>query len=311
MRLIVTAAAGLALLACTENTADTDNSDAEASGENTVPASAREQAAQEQTGSAQSVQSVRLYVMDCGRIDMLDLSLFSSDGEYEQGQQHQAADMCFLIRHPEGDLMWDAGLADTLHNEEEGITNGPFRLSVPKTLESQLTEIGVTPAEIEYFSFSHSHFDHVGNAALFAGSTLLIDQDERDHMFRPEARANGESFALVAPLQDADTITFDGDYDVFGDGSVTILAMPGHTPGHTSLRINLENEGPVLLTGDLYHLLESRKNRIVPSFNSDKEETLRSMDRFEQLARETGALVIIQHSLEDMNAMPLAPAYLD
>ncbi|VAW07849.1 MBL-fold metallo-hydrolase superfamily, partial [hydrothermal vent metagenome] len=107
------------------------------------------------------------------------------------------------------------------------------------------------------------------------------------------------------------TTEFDGDYDVFGDGSVTILATPGHTPGHTSLLVNLKNSGPVLLTGDLYHLLESREKRIVPTFNTDAEETLRSMDRFEALAAETGARVVIQHVLEDMDVMPKAPEYLD
>ncbi len=146
---------------------------------------------------------------------------------------------------------------------------------------------------------------------MFAGATFLVDKDERAHMFRDEARADEQSFPLVAPLEDAQTTEFDGDYDVFGDGSVTILATPGHTPGHTSLLVNLKNSGPVLLTGDHYHLLESREKRIVPVFNTDEEETRRSMDRFEALATETGARVVVQHALEDLETMPKAPGYLD
>ena len=253
---------------------------------------------------------IRLYAMDCGRIEMLDLGLFSANGEYA-GRQNSAADMCFLVRHPKGDLIWDAGLPDGLNALEDGQTNGPFKVSVPNTMASQLAAIHVSPEDIEYFSVSHSHFDHVGNAGLFAGSTFLVDKDERAHMFREDARADPQSFALVAPLEQATTKEFDGDYDVFGDGNVKIIAAPGHTPGHTSLWVNLAKEGPVLLTGDLYHLLESREKRIYPTFNTDGEETLRSMDKFEALAEETGARVIVQHSLEHMNELPLAPEYLE
>jgi len=269
-----------------------------------------EDATEEAAAPASGDEALRLYAFDCGRIGMLDLGLFSSNGAYE-GRQNEAADMCYLIRHPKGDLMWDAGLPDALNENAEGVTNGPFHVSVPTTLASQLEAVGVVPADIEFFSISHSHFDHVGNAGMFAGSTFLVDSDERAYMFRDEARANEQGFALVAPLEGAQTTEFDGDYDVFGDGSVMIVAMPGHTPGHTSLKVNLKNAGPVMLTGDLYHLIESREKRIVPSFNTDEEETLASMDRFEALAAETGARVIVQHSLEHMETLPMAPAYLD
>ncbi len=255
-------------------------------------------------------ETLRLYAFDCGRIDMLDLSLFSQGDEYD-GRENAAAVMCYLIRHPKGDLVWDAGLPDAISAEPEGVTTAQFHLEVPVTMQSQLELVGVPPADVEYFSTSHSHFDHVGNAGLFAGSTFIVDKDERAFMFRDEARADAQSFPLVAPLETAETLEFDGDYDVFGDGSVKIIATPGHTPGHTSLLLNLANEGPVLLSGDLYHLHEAREKRTVPDFNTDAEQTLQSMDRFEALAAETGARVIIQHSLEDMAELPKPPAYLD
>ncbi len=253
---------------------------------------------------------IKFYAMDCGRIKMLDLSIFTRGQEYND-RQHDAADTCFLIRHPDGDLMWDAGLPDQLHEQEGGVTNGPFHVSVPVTLQSQLDKLGVELGEIEYFSISHSHFDHVGNASLFAGSTFIVDKDERSYMFSEEARKNPQIFQMIAALEEAETIEFDGDYDVFGDGTVKIMAMPGHTPGHTALLVTLDNTGPVLLAGDLYHLKEARKFRTVPDFNTSLEDTLDSMDRFEEIAKETGARVIIQHSLDDMEALPKLPEYLD
>jgi glyoxylase-like metal-dependent hydrolase (beta-lactamase superfamily II) len=106
-------------------------------------------------------------------------------------------------------------------------------------------------------------------------------------------------------------VQFDDSYDVFGDGSALIVSMPGHTPGHSVLLVNLKNSGPVLLTGDLYHLTEARTNRSVPKFNTDAEETRVSMTKFEELAAASGARVIIQHEAADFGNLPHAPAYID
>jgi glyoxylase-like metal-dependent hydrolase (beta-lactamase superfamily II) len=103
----------------------------------------------------------------------------------------------------------------------------------------------------------------------------------------------------------------DADFDIFGDGSVVIIQAPGHTPGHTILRVNLARAGPVLLTGDLWHLPRSRELRTVPVFNTDREQTLASMAKVEALADRIHARVIRQHVVEDFSSLPAFPAYLD
>ncbi len=97
-----------------------------------------------------------------------------------------------------------------------------------------------------------------------------------------------------------------GDKDVFGDGSVVMLALPGHTPGHHSLLVKLAS-GSVLLSGDLYHAAEAREKRGVPAFNTSREQTLKSMDRFEAKAKELKAKVIIQHEPADISKLPAFP----
>ena len=98
---------------------------------------------------------------------------------------------------------------------------------------------------------------------------------------------------------------------MFGDGSVVILEMPGHTPGHTALLVGLPESGPVLLSGDLYHRAESRELGRVPRFNSDEAQTRVSMAAFEQLAQELGARVIIQHETSDVATLPEPPGFLN
>ncbi len=96
------------------------------------------------------------------------------------------------------------------------------------------------------------------------------------------------------------------DKDVFGDGRVTILTLPGHTPGHSGLLVRLAS-GPVLLSGDQYHFAEQVANRGVPTFNTDRADTLASHDRFDRLAKNIGARVIIQHEPRDIPKLPPFP----
>ena len=183
---------------------------------------------------------------------------------------------------------------------------------VSATLQSQLEQLGLTPADIEFVSFSHQHGDHTGNGNLFAGSTWIVDADERQYMFSDEGR-QGQAFPGYAQLENAETrlIEGDADLDVFGDGSVLIVQTPGHTPGHTVLKLQLANAGTVLLTGDMYHLAETRERRLVPSFNADRAQTLASMDKVGQRASETNSRLVRRHVPGGFYVLPRFPQALN
>lgn len=258
--------------------------------------------------------SVQLYAMDCGRATFSDVGVFADDGSFN-GQSRELVDPCYLIRHPEGDLLWDWGFPDAVADMPNGLELPEMgaRVTMSAKLADQLAQLNVAPADIEFISLSHSHTDHTGNGNMFAGATWIVDADERAHMFRDEARADTRSFSTYNELESAETrlIEGDGDHDVFGDGSVTIIQTPGHTPGHAVLLVRLPESGPVLLTGDMYHLAESRERRTVPVFNTDRAQTLASMDKVERIAADTGARVIRQHVREDFEALPRFPEALN
>jgi N-acyl homoserine lactone hydrolase len=99
-----------------------------------------------------------------------------------------------------------------------------------------------------------------------------------------------------------------GDEDVFGDGSVIMLATPGHTAGHHSLLIRLPAFGPVVLSGDLWHFSEQFTRNEVPPENVSRADTLASMDRVRKIISNLKATLIIQHEQADISKLPLFPA---
>lgn len=236
---------------------------------------------------------VKLYVLDGGSIFVKKLEVFSQDTTYT-GQTKQLADAYYVISHPKGNLMWDAGLPEQLvvsepYNEPSGV----FAIKRADSLVNQLKGIGFKIEDFNYFAMSHSHFDHTGHANLMKGATWFVQETEYNAV-------RGDSTRINPAMKDLNKVQkLNGDHDVFGDGTVIIKSMPGHTVGHQVLYIDLGLEQPILLTGDLYHFEENRATRGIPSFNYDVKQTLESMDKFEAFAKEKNANVFIQHSPAD------------
>lgn len=254
--------------------------------------------------------AVRLYTLDCGRIESTNLSAFADTGEYD-GRGGSLSAPCFLITHPKGSLLWDTGLGDEIAATKGGVDTDPeTHVQVDTTLGEQLAALGKSPADITYVAFSHLHFDHTGNAKRFTGSTWILNKREVAWARSDEAQGlvDLDSLAnLSAPKQ----VLIDGDYDVFGDGSVRILRTPGHTPGHQVLMLRLAGAGNVILSGDLFHTKENEKEGRVPTFNVNRADTLASIDRVARLLRTKRARLYVQHAPEDVAALPRFPAYLD
>ena len=242
--------------------------------------------------------AVKLYVLDGGSILVKKLEAFSQDTTYT-GQTKQFSDAYYVISHPKGNLMWDAGLPEQLvvpepYNEPSGV----FAVQRADSLANQLKTIGFKIEDFTYFAMSHSHFDHTGHANYMKDATWLVQENEYNSVVGDSLKAKNPAVTALTKVQ-----KLNGDHDVFGDGTVVIKSMPGHTVGHQVLYLDLGLEKPILLTGDLYHFEENRTSRGVPSFNYDVKQTLESMDKFEAFAKEKNAEVIIQHSPLDFERL--------
>jgi N-acyl homoserine lactone hydrolase len=101
----------------------------------------------------------------------------------------------------------------------------------------------------------------------------------------------------------------EGDHDVSGDGSVTIVSTPGHTRGHQSLPVKLPQTSAVLLSGDAVHLRDNWEARRVPSMNVDKDKSSASMQRMAELMTQHKAQLWINHVKPQSRAMKHAPEF--
>ena len=258
--------------------------------------------------AAPPVTSLRLYVLDCGRLKSGNPSVLLERGVKVTDMSVEA----FLIVHPKGTLLWDSGVIPDELVQPSGTTEA--RATVHTTIKGQLAQIGYKPEDITYLALSHYHYDHSANGNNFATATWLVQRPEREFMFPATPRpmpVNGEE--RWSKLKDSKTKILDGDYDLFGDGSVMIIATPGHTPGHQSLLLHLKKTGPVLLSGDLYHYPAERTLKdFAPLANlGDPAQEKVSKAKVEALLKQKHAKIWIQHDILADAKLRKAPAYYE
>jgi glyoxylase-like metal-dependent hydrolase (beta-lactamase superfamily II) len=253
--------------------------------------------------------SLRLYVMDCGVIKGLAVTMFG----FKEGEVpiRDFVVPCYLVVHPKGTLMWDVGVVP---DEAFPAGGGPVTQGIStatKPLKAQLAEIGYKPADITYLSLSHYHSDHTANANQFAASTWLVPLAERNAMFATTAAGIMQQSSYSALKSSKTVILGSDDYDVFGDGTVIIKSAPGHTPGHQVLFLKLANFGPLLVAGDLYHYPEEGTMKRFPTFEFNKEQSAVSRAAIDEFLKKTGAQMWIEHDAATFAKLKKSPAYYD
>ena len=245
--------------------------------------------------AASQSNAERLYVIECGARTAPDVSPWTPG--VNVGKPIDFVDTCYVIKHGNDWMVWDTGLPDAIFSNPSTDPNAWRRSN---TLAGELDKIGIKPSDVKYLAVSHTHPDHIGNVELFPGAMLLVQQAEYDW-------PNQDGSPRFKPSHPVTKLQ--GDHDVFGDGSVTILSTPGHTPGHQSLLVKLPGTGAVLLSGDAVHLKDNWDAKRVPAINTDKEKSSASMQRMAELMAQNNAQLWINHDKPQSETMKHAPQY--
>jgi N-acyl homoserine lactone hydrolase len=257
----------------------------------------------------------KLYRLDCGHSLANDESVWTP-GE-NIGRSIEFSSTCWLIKRGSEWVLWDTGVPQATLNDPKGWSTLP-RLIVyhlDKSITGQLAEIGLKTSDITYIALSHTHGDHIGNVGLFPNSTILMQRAEYTWISSPDGTNDNvnQLKALARKLLGTpkQLQLLDGDTDVFGDGSVTLISTPGHTPGHQSLLVHLKNSGFIILSGDVSHSEESFEKDIVPSLNTDRAASIASMDRVRRMMATYQARLFINHDKAQSDTLKQLPAFYD
>jgi glyoxylase-like metal-dependent hydrolase (beta-lactamase superfamily II) len=164
----------------------------------------------------------------------------------------------FLVRHPDGLLLFDTG--QTARAARPGYHPGwhPFLRLARFELEPA-DEVGaqLDPATVRWIVLSHLHTDHIGGVGAFPAAEVIVSRVEWERAQGISGRLRGylpqhwpAGRPVLIDFSGPPVGPFAGSYDVAGDGRLLAVPTPGHTPGHVSLLVRYGTAG-WFLGGDL------------------------------------------------------------
>lgn len=223
----------------------------------------------------------------------------------------------FLIEHPKGLVLFDTGCSPKAAVDPVGYWGAELTAILNPSytpdlaVDRQLKLLGYKLEDVKYVIVSHLHLDHSGGLAMFPGAQCLIMKGELSYAWWPEPR-HRSGFILndLLPTRGFDWREFEDDTDVFGDGSLQMLKTPGHTPGSSSLLVQLPHRS-ILLTGDAVHIRAQLDTLTPMDIDWNQSMAIESLKRVRDI-RESGEVrVWINHDPKDWAELPHSPVAIE
>lgn len=220
----------------------------------------------------------------------------------------------YLIKHDRGLVLFDTGLdpeAADRQVAEYGELASAFdmRFSAENRVDRQIEKMGFSVDQVTHVIVSHAHFDHTGGLKLFPNAKLYMGLDDLRFVFWPDGGAAGSCrWPDIEATRDFRWNPVVGDYDLFGDGSIVMISLPGHTPGSSGLIVRLPHE-TLILTGDAVHLRANIEWTMPMGGDHDTAAATNSIRRLQQLRDAHDAKIWIAHDPEDWVAFGGAGRY--
>jgi N-acyl homoserine lactone hydrolase len=215
---------------------------------------------------------------------------------FDTGVNHRIADPDQAAAH------WGPGL-------REGY--GAMGFTREDAVDAQLERLGYRCADVTHVVYSHLHLDHAGGMEHFPTAVHVAQQDELRHAWWPDRwTARGYALADYLPARGFEYLELDGDSDLFDDGSLRVIRLPGHTPGSQGLVVDLPQRGRVAFVGDAAHLHEQVTADVPQLSDWNVEAKLLSYQRLRALQR-SGIDTFLSHDVDDFAALPSDGCYWD
>lgn len=242
---------------------------------------------------------MRLFALSCGRLSIP--ASYLTPGQQPERLIETRVGM-FVLEHARGLLLFDTGAAPECVDDLPGWWGAgmaeafPYQLRAEDIIDEQLRALGYKPGDVRHVVLSHLHLDHAGGMKLFPQARFYVQAHELARALWPGPLfQNDYVLADLLPTRRFEIRALDGDADLFGDGSVRVLATPGHTRGHCSLLLRLPTTGAVLLPGDACLCSHAFAHSLPPGQPLQSPSLWRTSLRRLRAEVEAGALPLWSH----------------
>jgi glyoxylase-like metal-dependent hydrolase (beta-lactamase superfamily II) len=238
---------------------------------------------------------MKLQFLDAGRL-RLKKSVYIRSAD--RSETFEAPVICALIRHKQGNILFDTGChPSVVEHGEERWGSMMMKIMTPlmrakDTLLPSLACVGIDPDDIDIVVCSHFHPDHCGCNQFFRKATILAHAKEIEAAKAPGAEAAGYLRADWDHEQPMDVVN--GERDLFGDGKVVLIPLPGHTPGLIGAMVHLDRDGSFLLASDAVSLRENLDTDTVPRNTWNADALLNSFAEIRRIEK-SGATIVCGH----------------
>jgi glyoxylase-like metal-dependent hydrolase (beta-lactamase superfamily II) len=253
---------------------------------------------------------MRMHLLSGGRLSM-PRSVYYPDAERDAWFEMPVS--CALFHHHQGVALFDTGCHPDAADRGEARWGPSARYSKPifrreDAVVGQLTKAGVTTDDIDLVICSHLHYDHCGCNALFGRATVVCQAAELEAAGADDAEDQGflrREWDVGRPIQ-----AIEGVLDVFGDGRLTLVPLPGHTPGSMGAHAVLDRSGAFLLASDAAPVAESLERRTAPKNSWNRDLYLASLDEIARFA-DDGATVLFGHDDAQWRSLDTGERFYD
>jgi len=237
---------------------------------------------------------MKMHVLSGGRLRMRKSIFFPGA---DRSETMELPVLSFLLRHSGGNVLFDTGCHPSVAVDAEARWGGLAKIMSPISepgadVVSGLGALSVETDDIDVVICSHLHPDHCGCNAFFRKATVICHANELAAAGAPGAEARGylpADWDVGRPF-----MTIADQHDVFGDGRIVLIPVPGHTTGSIAALVGLDRAGTFLLAGDAVPMRKNYEREIVPRNTVDPDAALASWNEIRRIEA-AGATIICGH----------------
>ncbi|GAB7541258.1 N-acyl homoserine lactonase family protein [Cupriavidus sp. 8B] len=239
---------------------------------------------------------MKMHILSGGRLRMRK-SVYLPDAERSETIDLPVS--CVLLRHSQGNVLFDTGCHPSTVEDSASRWGTMAKAMVPiggpaDNVVSELATLGLVPEDIDVVVNSHFHSDHCGCNEFFKRATVFCHHKELEAAQGPDAIQNG--YVPADWQHPMPTVAIDGERDVFGDGRLMLVPLPGHTPGTLGAVATLARDGSFLLAADAVALRANLDREVMPRNTWNPDIAMESLQEIKRLER-SGSTVIFGHDV--------------